>query len=93
MKIYLHGLNEASYGAIRVKGRGYSGPLNKLARLLIADGHDESEVVEIYRGSTRCFLPAPLSVWAGRVASESADTCLQFRKYTPMPEELKGERV
>lgn len=81
--VYLHGLNVAHGCGREVKARGMSGPIGKLARILIDDGYAEHDLMRVWRGSTMCFIPAPLSFWAGYDCTESEATGLRRIKHVP----------
>jgi len=63
------------------------GPINRLARDMIAAGHDGDEIVEVYRGETLCFLPLPLRNWAHWTIREN-DAGIRSVKWVAMPGDL-----
>lgn len=86
IRITLSGCDTARYGdTVVTTTRG--GPINKLARLLVDAGHDGTELVEVYRGDTPCFLPMNLCSWAHWTISEG-DHGIKRLKYVPMPDGL-----
>lgn len=85
--IELTGMNEAAACGRHIKGRGYSSPLCKMARDLIADGYAAHDIAMIRRDGVLCFAPSPLSYWADRDVSEGDAYSVRMVKHKPFDAE------
>lgn len=83
IRIELTGTNQATGCGHSVKARGYGGPIGKLARILVADGYAEHDLVDIRRNGIQCFIPAPLSYWAVGDATEGEGYSCRRVKHKP----------
>lgn len=59
-------------------------------RKLVAEGADPAELVEVYRGETLCFIPAPLAAFAALTTEEGTDRSIRFRRWREMPRQSGG---
>lgn len=51
-------------------------------RQLLARGVDPATIVHVYRGSTLCFVPAPLAMFAALATEERAHRSIRFVRWT-----------
>lgn len=63
-------------------------PLPGLCRQLIEAGVDPEEPVGVYRGTTLCFKPKPVSYWAGVSITEHETRGIQINPYQPLDSEV-----
>ena len=80
----LTGLDTATAGNISYKGA--RSPIGNLARKLLDDGVDPSEIMEIKRGDTVCFNLLAVGSWAKLSTSETDTHSVKHINWTPMPE-------
>ena len=81
IRVTLSGRYTATAAGITVDldSRRRGSPICTLARKLAEAGHDPAEELHVYRGSTLCFLPRPLGLWAGLIVEEGDNTSRQAR--------------
>lgn len=78
--IKLHGTNTAECDGHTLTGRGYSGPIGPLARVLLEKGYPPLESVTVVRESTTVFQGKTLQWWADRTFRESESFgCKEFK--------------
>lgn len=81
MKVYLEGNFTATteLGISVTKKR--HGVVSDLARKLLDAGEEKSEILEIYRGSTKCFEDQTIEQWASRCLYEHDHKGFYTQKY------------
>lgn len=69
----------------RVSAPGIEGKMTvyKLARRLIDDGCEPSDMTQVYRGTMRVFVDTPLSWWAERDVTEGDGYSARIVKHKP----------
>ena len=83
IRIELSGNSLATACGKTVKASGYSGPVGKLCRALIADGYAAHDVVEVFRGCVLSFKPCRLSQWADTDVTEGVGYSCRIVKHKP----------
>lgn len=63
--------------------RSRSGVVHRVARALLAEGHDPRTLVRVTRNGTTVFEEAPLGAWADVGVEESDRVSVRLRKYRP----------
>lgn len=61
--------------------RSKHGVIDALARQMIAAGANENEMIEVYRGATRCFSARPIGDWTKHRLTENDDRGFLVRTF------------
>lgn len=83
IKIELTGPYTAETDGISVTNR--NGPICKLARKMIAAGHDPASKCEVWMDGVLSFSAAALQWWADRTTAETDRQSVRFAKHVPFP--------